>query len=40
MKQVTKIPTLEVPNLVQNLGAALMGYVSLHTHTHTLQNEN
>ncbi|KAG9325288.1 hypothetical protein KVV02_000036 [Mortierella alpina] len=23
---VTKIPTLEVPNLVQNLGAALMGY--------------
>ncbi|KAG0052894.1 Proteasome assembly chaperone 1 [Gryganskiella cystojenkinii] len=23
---VTKIPTLEVPNLIQNLGAALMGY--------------
>lgn len=25
---VTKIPALEVPNLVQNLGAALMSYVS------------
>ncbi|KAF9426664.1 hypothetical protein BGZ94_006180 [Podila epigama] len=32
---VTKIPTLEVPNLVQNLGAALMSYCEVRGMTET-----